>query len=138
MICGVPVGWRTLGRDTVHDEALLDVLRAGNVVSPWTVGRYASPQAAAEHAARYWKPDLEWCRKHGLDYIPVVFPGFSWHNQHDGPLDEIPRLKGRFLWRQLCEAHRAGATMLNVAMFDEMDEGTAISSVRTTCRRAIT
>ena len=56
----------------------------------------------------------------------MVFPGFSWHNQHDGPLNEIPRLKGRFLWRQFCEAQRAGAAMLNVAMFDEMDEGTAI------------
>ena len=61
-----------------------------------------------------------------MEYMPVVFPGFSWHNQHDGPLDEIPRLKGRFLWRQCCERGGPAATMLNVAMFDELDEGTAI------------
>ena len=58
--------------------------------------------------------------------MPVVFPGFSWHNQHDGPLNQIPRLKGRFLWKQFCEVHRLEATMVNVAMFDEVDEGTAI------------
>src|SRR5262249_21538207 len=51
----------------------------------------------------------------------------SWHNSHPGArLDEIPRLKGRFLWKQFVEARRAGAAMVYVAMFDEMDEGTAI------------
>ena len=126
VICGVPTGWRTLRRDAVHDKQLLEVLRDGDVVSPWTVGRYVTPQEVTNHADRYWKPDLEWCGKNHLEYMPVVFPGFSWHNQHDGPLDEIPRRKGRFLWRQFCEAHRCGAAMINVAMFDEIDEGTAV------------
>ena len=63
----------------------------------------------------------------GKGYLPVVFPGFSWHNRRPGsPLDEIPRRGGRFLWRQYVEAKAAGATMLYQAMFDELDEGTAI------------
>jgi hypothetical protein len=71
--------------------------------------------------------DLEWCQAKGKGYLPVVFPGFSWHNQNPrAPLDEIPRLKGRFLWKQYVEAKKAGATMVYQAMFDEMDEGTAI------------
>ena len=38
----------------------------------------------------------------------------------------IPRNKGSFLWKQLMGAIRAGAEMIYVAMFDEIDEGTAI------------
>src|SRR5258708_6937785 len=42
------------------------------------------------------------------------------------PLDQIPRLKGQFLWTQFVEAKKAGATMIYQAMFDEVNEGTAI------------
>ena len=59
--------------------------------------------------------------------MPVVFPGFSWHNMNpDFPLNQIPRLKGQFLWTQYAQAKQVGATMIYQAMFDEMDEGTAI------------
>ncbi len=44
----------------------------------------------------------------------------------DSPLDLIPRLEGRFLWSQFVEAKRSGAQMVYVAMFDEVDEATAI------------
>ena len=72
--------------------------------------------------------DLAWCREHGKDYLPVVFPGFSWHNLKggDAPTNAIPRLKGKFLWSQYAEAKKAGASMIYQAMFDEMDEGTCI------------
>jgi hypothetical protein len=57
----------------------------------------------------------------------VVFPGFSWHNLNPrGALNQIPRLKGQFLWTQFAEAKKAGATMVYQAMFDEVNEGTAI------------
>jgi hypothetical protein len=26
--------------------------------------------------------DIEWCKERGKDYLPVVFPGFSWHNMN--------------------------------------------------------
>jgi hypothetical protein len=56
----------------------------------------------------------------------VAFPGFSWHNMYGSPLNSIPRLGGEFLWSQFRSYKTAGATMLYVAMFDEVDEGTAI------------
>jgi hypothetical protein len=62
-----------------------------------------------------------------MDFLPVVFPGFSWHNlKPQDPLNKIPRLKGQFLWSQFAAAKQAGAAMIYVAMFDEVDEGTAI------------
>ena len=42
------------------------------------------------------------------------------------PLNQIPRQKGRFYWSQISGAVHTRAKMLYVAMFDEMDEGTAI------------
>lgn len=127
VMLGIPTSWRTLDGDAVPDKALHELLQKADVLSPWTVGRYDSPRAAARFAEERWKPDLEWCRKHEKDYLPVVFPGFSWHNMNpDKPLNQIPRLKGEFLWSQYFAAKKAGATMIYQAMFDEMDEGTAI------------
>jgi hypothetical protein len=127
VMAGVPTGWRTLDADSVKDETLHRVLADIDVISPWTVGRYASLEKIESHAQRRWQPDIDWCKAHGKEYLPVAFPGFSWHNGHPpAPLNQIPRLDGKFLWRQLVTAKRAGASMVYVAMFDEMDEGTAI------------
>lgn len=127
VMLGVPTGWRTLDRDAVADPRLHDVILAADIVSPWTVGRYNSPRTVAAHAAERWAKDIQWCEQRDKLYLPVVFPGFSWHNlKPDFPLDQIPRRKGQFLWSQYVHAQQAGATMIYQAMFDEMDEGTAI------------
>jgi hypothetical protein len=126
VMLGVPTGWRTLDRDAVAEPLLHDVIKLADVVSPWTVGRYRTPDDAEQHGEQIWKADLAWCREQGLDYMPVAFPGFSWANLKGANLDAIPRLKGKFLWSQFVAAKAAGAEMLYVAMFDEVDEGTAI------------
>jgi hypothetical protein len=127
VVLGVPTGFRTLDADSVKDKSLHWVIGKADVISPWTVGRYRTLPEVADHARLRWKKDQEWCQGRQKDYLPVVFPGFSWHNRRPrSPLDEIPRLKGRFLWKQFVEAKAAGATMLYQAMFDELDEGTAI------------
>jgi len=43
--------------------------------------------------------------------------------------NKIPRNRGEFLWRQACNARAAGATVLKIAMFDEVNESTAIYKV---------
>jgi hypothetical protein len=127
VMLGVPTGWRDQDRDSARDKEFHDVLKLADVISPWTVGRYRDPDKARVHAARYYEKDIAWCRRHSMDYLPVVFPGFSWHNlKPEHPLDMIPRRKGEFLWTQFVEAKKAGASMVYVAMFDEVDEGTAI------------
>ena len=96
------------------------------MVSPWTVGRYRTPAEAKRTGEQTWQPDIAWCAERKLDFLPVVFPGFSWFNMFGKQFDAIPRLKGEFLWSQLVAAKRAGSKMIYVAMFDEVDEGTAI------------
>jgi hypothetical protein len=127
VVLGVPTGWRALDHDSIKDPALHRLIARADIVSPWSVGRYRLPVEVASHARERWKKDLEHCQGKGQEYLPVVFPGFSWHNSRTrAPLDQVPRRGGRFLWQQFVEAKKAGATMIYLAMFDEMNEGTAI------------
>ena len=127
VMLGVPTFWRTLQRDCVRDAGLHTLLAKADIISPWTVGRYRTADQARRHAETVWTADIAWCRARGIAYMPVVFPGFSWHNlKPASPLDQIPRRGGEFLWAQYAAARKAGATMIYQAMFDEVDEGTAI------------
>jgi len=122
---GVPSRWRTLGSDTKHDPRLLDAIMQADVVHPWLVGRFNEQNYEAYRQEEIVN-DVKWCREHGKSYAPTVFPGFSWHNMKDDVSDKIPRNKGEFFWKQIAGAIGSGAEMLYVAMFDEIDEGTAI------------
>ncbi len=126
VMIGIPTYWREQKNDSMKDADLHAVIALADVISPWTVGRYNSPERAKHHAETVAKPDLAWSAEHKVDYLPVVFPGFSWHNMYGAALNSVPRLKGEFLWSQFRENKAAGANMIYVAMFDEVDEGTAI------------
>jgi len=122
---GIPSRWRTLGSDTRGDARLHDVIRNVDVVHPWLVGRF-NTDTYDEFLEEHIKGDIEWCREHGKSYAPTVFPGFSWHNMKGDKSNKIPRDKGEFFWKQIAGAISSGAEMLYVAMFDEIDEATAI------------
>ena len=131
VMIGVPYHWRKLHRDAVKDAALHSVIALADVVSPWAVGRYGSPKQARSQIGEMVPADLAWTAARQLDYLPVIFPGFSWHNLkrnhgETAALNLIPREGGDFLWSQAVANKRAGAKMIYVAMFDEIDEGTAI------------
>ena len=134
VVLGVPFYWRSGTRDAVATPDLKVAIEAADVIFPWPVGRYNSPASAREVAKNECAPDIEWAKAHDKAYMAGIFPGFSWHNLmqargKDSMMDEIPRLGGEFLWAQAVSAKRAGATMIYVAMFDEMAEGTAIFKV---------
>lgn len=126
VMLGIPTGWREQIRDGSEDPNLHDILRLADVLSPWTIGRYRDLTGVTEHANRFWSGDIQWTREHDINYMPVVFPGFSWHNLKGAEPRSIPRLKGKFLWQQIVANKEAGADMIYLAMFDEVDEGTAI------------
>jgi len=154
VMIGVPTYWREMKIDTVNDPYLHEIIQKSDIVSPWKVDRYHSSEKAFEHIMAVTKADIEWCRERDVEYLPVVFPGFSWKNLMKGrnndrylhTTDEMKRLsreekydpgtehpisreKGHFLDIQYKTSIELGATMIYQAMFDEIDEGTAIFKV---------
>jgi hypothetical protein len=100
--------------------------------SPWNVGNYRTDRDGTKHASTsYWLDDRRECERGGMLWLPVVYPGFSWKNlqRHAPGLVTIQRRRGEFLWEQFRDLARLKVTEATVAMFDEVDEGTAIFKV---------
>jgi hypothetical protein len=132
---GVPASWRHLGNDGQYPDSRTElqwaaVYRSLDVISPWAVGRLHDNDSADAFARRRLIPDIAETRTLGIEYMPVVFPGFSWRHgagwATNSPLNLIPRRCGVFYQHQIDNAVGAGAQMLYTAMFDEINEGTAI------------
>jgi hypothetical protein len=127
---GTPSRWRTLTNDSRTHSAWTGVYAAMDVVQPWTVGRYGTLEAADRWKEDMLVPDVNLAVANHQLYMPVIFPGFSWKNLNKNARpNQIPRLRGEFLWRQAYNAKIAGAKILKIAMFDEVDEGTAILKI---------
>ena len=134
VMLGVPTFWRDLNADCIHDPYLHELIKQADLVMPWMVQRF-SPLLHND-MDRYRDVilgDMKWCKENNVDYVPCVCPGFSWHNLsvHQFPDDikpvkSIPRQGGRFFWQQISTALSVSAEMLYIAMFDEVNEGTAI------------
>jgi hypothetical protein len=127
VMLGVPYYWRTLKKDTENDSSLHAVIKKCDIIMPWAVGRYN--QSNYDKVAMNALPkDIQWCKDNNVDYVPLVFPGFSWGNLKNNTAiyNAIPRNEGDFFWKQVAGAKLAGAQSLYVAMFDEIDEGTSI------------
>ena len=107
---GTPSRWGTLSNDARPDPAWAKVYASMDVVQPWTVGRYGSLEAADK-----WKDDMlmrdsKLAETNRQIYMPVIFPGFSWNNlKKSAKPNQIPRLRGEFLWRQAYNAMVTGA-----------------------------
>jgi hypothetical protein len=136
VIGGVPSHWRTLDGDSKADPGWATVYRSYDVISPWSVGRFSNESGADRFIQAVVEPDIAEAQRSGLRYLPVVFPGFSWSNlmrNRNQPanaiLNRIPRNCGRFLWQQIADLLELHVDTLYVAMFDEVDEGTAIFPV---------
>jgi hypothetical protein len=130
---GVPSGWRLNEGDASADPAWSEVYRSFEILSPWAVGRFSDDAGADRYLEHNIKPDLQETQRLGIRYLPVVFPGFSWHNltlahgdSTPSPVNAVPRRCGRFLWHQISNLTSLGIDVAFAAMFDEVDEGTAL------------
>jgi T5SS/PEP-CTERM-associated repeat protein len=126
VLIGCYQNWRT-----VTDTYVQQTFQLADIILPWLVGSYSNTSGVNNWATTKGVPDKNWCVTNGKDYLPLIFPGFSWHNMYPSyPLNQIPRVGGQFLWDQVkADISTVGANMIYVAMFDEVDEGTAIFKV---------
>jgi hypothetical protein len=126
LIGGCQWQWRT-----VEDEEWARAFRRFDVISPWNVGNYSITEGKKVAATHYWQADLAEAKKHGMEYLPVLYPGFGSTKLKgsDAPRATSPRRGGAFFWEQFVTASDLGIEMAYVAMFDEVDEATAIFKV---------
>jgi len=126
VMLGVPTHWRELKSDTESDPRLHDIIKKCDIIMPWFVGRYNERTFAPSYSGLVAE-DIKWADRNGVDYVPLAFPGFSWRNMPGNENSTpIARNGGDFLWMQMSSHIASGAEMLYIAMFDEIDEGTAI------------
>lgn len=141
VMLGVPTYFRELNKDCVTDPYLHELIESVDIVLPWMVQRFTPLLHKDEERYRdHVIDDIAWCEDHQVDYVPLVYPGFSWRNlslanpalaKHT-QYGAIPRKGGAFYWDLISNALVAGAEMLYVAMYDEIDEGTAIIPISDT------
>ncbi len=126
IMLGVPYYWREQKHDAIDDSNLHNVLKLADVISPWSVGRYSHCESIPRRVVPQQRADRDWCYRHGIQYLPVLFPGFSWNNLKAVDDSRISRKGGKFFWHQFNGTLAAGNESAYIAMFDEIDEGTAI------------
>ena len=117
------------------DPAWQKLYRRFDAYSPWNIGNLSPTADGTERATtNYWAEDQRECEKHGMLWLPVVYPGFSWDNLQRAPAGStnVPRRGGAFLWEQFHALSKLGVDSVFVAMFDEVDEATAIFKVTST------
>ncbi|MCK5278692.1 MAG: xylosidase, partial [Cyclobacteriaceae bacterium] len=138
VMLGIPTYFRELNKDCLPDPYLHELIKSVDIVLPWMVQRFTPlVHKPMDHIRDHVIADIKWTKEQGVDYVPIVYPGFSWRNLSLNNKDlarytaygAIPRLGGRFYWDQITTMISAGAGMLYVAMFDEVNEGTAIFKV---------
>lgn len=125
IMLGVNDDWRTHSSTKWPGVKYKEVVKSANIIFPWFVGRYGTVSDYENGRLPIIEADIQWCRNNGVIYAPHCFPGGADLNMHpnNGVVD---RLGGRFLWSQIYGGLKAGAESFYIAMFDEIDEGTAI------------
>ena len=129
LVGGVPWSWRR-----EKDPEWSRAFRRLDVISPWNVGHSLKVGEQRHASTITCKDDLAESQRSGMAYLPVIYTGFGWTNLK-GPQaagQTLPRLGGEFFWRQFVAASDLNIEMAYVAMFDEVDEGTAIFKVSNT------
>lgn len=105
----------------------LDELAQAEVISPWAVGRFSDDAGQQNFMNTHVLPGQDWCDRNNVDFLPVIWPGFSWYNLKENETkNKRPRRGGNFFWTQANRVISGNAKSIYIAMFDEIDESTAM------------
>ena len=117
-----PYYWRTGGHDALH--GFDKVHAAFDAIMPWSVGRYNSV-TDFHNRLTLIEGDAALTSGRKQDYAPIAYAGYSYRDSNK--VNFIKRNAGKFFKAQ-SDAFLAikGATFYYIAMFDEVQEGTAI------------
>jgi hypothetical protein len=95
-----------------------ETFKQADVISPWFSG------------STDYNLGQKWGDENNVDYIPVVHPGFSWYNlkypEPSSTPNKDPREGGQFIWDEVNDVIPVNSKSVYIAMFDEIDEGTAM------------
>jgi len=128
-----PTYWREGGGDVPFArDGLHNLIKDSDILTPWYVGRYDHDGSAGAHGGRFSdfkekvvKGDKKWLDDNDVEFAPICFAGYSDRNMHPNNRT-FKRAGGDFFWSQVYNSVEIGCKMIYVAMFDEIDEGTAI------------
>jgi len=129
LVGGVPYYWRTSDQDS--KPGYLPVYNQFDAISPWAVGRFGDNATFDSKYTTVIVPDKQYTDSHSQGYAPVIFPGFSWSNLMNNPaiINQIPRNGGGFFLHQAENFLQLKPSWIYLAMFDEVNEGTALFKV---------
>lgn len=111
----------------------VEVYSRFDLIKPWRgaqmVGR--GMERAEQNAIRTLLKEKAWCVERGISYMPVIFAGGSAGGTKRTELNNFPRMGGQYYWAQFSAVmdhafQPDDGRFVYVAMFDEVDEGTAI------------
>ena len=115
-----PFDWRT------KHPTFEAVFSQFDAIMPWSVGRYKGAPGF-EHQKSRLAADASLTSSRGQDYATVASPGSSRGSWDKTLFNSFPRNGGTFFQSQIdYHLQLKGATFFFIAMFDEVQEGTAI------------
>jgi hypothetical protein len=117
-----PYYWRTGGHDA--SSGFDKVHAAFDAIMPWAVGRYNTVNDFQSKIAMI-EGDAKLTSSRKQDYAPIAYAGYSYRDSNK--INFIKRHAGKFFKAQTdAFLNLKGASFYYIAMFDEVQEGTAI------------
>jgi hypothetical protein len=122
--------WAQAGSTSTDFQNMLFTLDA---YVPWNVGHTTkTTDGTIKAQTGTWASDKAAFESHGVKFIPLVYPG----TDNAGPpraTQVAPHRQGKFYWEQFVTASQLGTSdAIFVAMYDELNEATAIMPVTNT------